>query len=217
MAAIYKRSLHLAHISLREEILLIRAAKEKGIKITCEATPHHLFLSDGDAAEIGPGRSEVRPRLATKADQQALWDNLEIIDVFATDHAPHTLAEKDGENPPPGFPGLETALPLYLTAVFEGRLTIDDLVAKTVTNPRKIFSVPEQKDTWVEINEKEEWRIHGKDAYTRCGWSPFEGRGVRGRVKRVVLRGKTAFSDGKVLAVPGSGRNIRQIHQEKSS
>jgi carbamoyl-phosphate synthase/aspartate carbamoyltransferase/dihydroorotase len=217
LAAVYQRSLHLAHVSLKEEILLIRAAKEKGIKITCEATPHHLFLSDVDAVAIGPGRSEVRPRLATKTDQQALWDNLEVIDVFATDHAPHTLGEKDGENPPPGFPGLESALPLYLTAVYEDRLSIDTLVVKTVNNPRKIFSIPEQKDTWVEINENEEWIIRGKDTFTRCAWSPFEGRKVRGRVIRVVLRGKTAYSDGKILAVPGSGRNIRQFRQEKTS
>ena len=60
---------------------------------------------------LGGSRGEVRPRLATVADRDALWDNLDVIDCFATDHAPHTLEEKDGPNPPPGFPGLETALP----------------------------------------------------------------------------------------------------------
>ncbi len=68
-----------------------------------------------------------------------LWENLDVIDCFATDHAPHTLAEKDGQNPPPGFPGLETALPLLLTAVQEKRLSLDDLIARMVTNPRRIF------------------------------------------------------------------------------
>ncbi len=110
LAELYRRPVHLCHISLRSEILLIKAAKARGIPVTCEVTPHHLFLSQDDIPAIGAGRSEVRPRLATRADVQALWDNLDSIDCFATDHAPHTLAEKDSENPPPGFPGLESAL-----------------------------------------------------------------------------------------------------------
>ena len=69
----------------------------------------------------------------------ALWDNLDVIDCFATDHAPHTLAEKDGENPPPGFPGLETILPLLLTAVDDGRLTMDDIDSKDGDQPTQNF------------------------------------------------------------------------------
>ena len=138
MAAIYDRPVHIAHVSLKEEILLIKAAKERGIKVTCEVCPHHLFLTRDDIPGIShghPGRGEVRPRLATREDVDALWANLEVIDCFATDHAPHTLGEKDGENPPPGFPGLETILPLLLTAVDAGRLTLDDLIQKMVINP----------------------------------------------------------------------------------
>src|SRR5438874_1471617 len=82
--------------------------------------PHHLFLSQDDVPSLGEGRSQVRPPLATKADQAALWANMEFIDCIATDHAPHTLAEKDSPTPPPGFPGLETALALMLTAVHDG-------------------------------------------------------------------------------------------------
>jgi carbamoyl-phosphate synthase/aspartate carbamoyltransferase/dihydroorotase len=211
LAAIYDRALHLAHVSLRQEILLIRAAKEKGFKVTCEVTPHHLFLTTSDIPLIGPGRSEVRPRLAELSDQQALWENLPVIDCFATDHAPHTLEEKDGENPPPGFPGLETALPLLLTAVNEGRLTMDDLVERMVTRPRQIFSVPDQPDTWVEVEPDEAWQIHAAGTFSRCGWTPFEGRKVKGRVWRVVLRGSEVFRDGQVLAPPGFGKNIRKL------
>ena len=129
-AAIYDRPVHIAHISLREEVLLIKAAKERGIKVTCEVTPHHLFLTADSPLPMEEGvrvrengRKEVRPRLASQKDVDALWENLDVIDCFATDHAPHTVAEKDSENPPPGFPGLETALPLLLTAVDGGRLT----------------------------------------------------------------------------------------------
>lgn len=210
-AELADRSVHLAHVSRREEILLIRRARERGLEVTCEVTPHHLFLSQADIPALGPGRSEVRPRLATPADQQALWDNLDVIDCFATDHAPHTLAEKDGPQPSPGFPGLETALPLLLTAVQDGRLTINDVIARLSTNPRRIFGLPEQPDTWVEIDPDAGYEIRAADTHTRCAWTPFEGRHVRGRVQRVVLRGRVVCEDGKLLVEPGTGRNLRAI------
>jgi carbamoyl-phosphate synthase / aspartate carbamoyltransferase / dihydroorotase len=210
MAAIYDRPIHLCHVSTREEILLIRAAKEKGLKVTCEVTPHHLFLTKADIPSLGEGKSEVRPHLAEATDRDALWKNLEVIDCFATDHAPHTLAEKDGEHPPPGFPGLETALPLFLTAVYEGRLTLEDLVARLWTNPRKIFNLPAQEQTYLEIDPQAKWEICAADTYTRCGWTPFEGWKVRGRLRKVVLRDQIVFQDGQVLAPPGFGRNLRQ-------
>ncbi len=209
MAALYDRPLHLAHVSRREEILLIRQAKERGLKVTCEVAPHHLFLTEEDIPQLGAGRSEVRPRLAASADREALWANLEVIDCFATDHAPHTLQEKDGPNPPPGFPGLETALPLLLTAVADGRLMTEDLVARMATNPRRIFGLPEQPETWIEIDPQARWEIRAAEGYTRCGWTPFEGWQVRGRVRRVVLRGREAFRDGEILLPPGSGQNLR--------
>jgi len=212
-AAIYDRPVHIAHISLKEEVLLIKAAKERGIKVTCEVCPHHLLLSKDDIPAIShghPGRGEVRPRLATKEDVQALWENMDVIDCFATDHAPHTLTEKDSENPPPGFPGLETLLPLLLTALDRGRLTLDDLIQKSVINPRKIFHLPEQSETWVEIDEDATYEIKAENQFTRCGWSPFEGWKVKGKVRKVVLRGKTAFEDGQVLVEAGYGRNMRQ-------
>jgi dihydroorotase-like cyclic amidohydrolase len=209
MAAIYNRPVHIAHISLREEILLIRAAKEKGIKVTCEVAPHHLFLTNKDISSIGLGRSEVRPHLATQADQDALWGNMDVIDLFATDHAPHTLEEKDGENPPPGFPGLETALPLLLNAVHIGKLALDELIQKMTTNPRRIFLIPEQPETWVEVSLDGEYEILAVNHFSRCGWTPFEGRRVRGRVSRVHLRGLDVFYNQKILAQPGFGKNIR--------
>ncbi|MCC7119172.1 MAG: amidohydrolase family protein [Anaerolineales bacterium] len=230
-AAIYDRPIHIAHVSLKEEILLIKAAKEKGIKVTCEVCPHHLFLTapspltplpqrEGNHAANPPaplgrragdeGRREVRPRLATQADVDALWQNMDVIDCFATDHAPHTLEEKDSDNPPPGFPGLETALPLLLTAVDAGRLTIDDVVAKMYKNPKKIFNLPEQPETWIEVDEKAEYEIKAETQFTRCGWTPFEGWQVKGKVRKVVLRGQTAFEDGQILVHAGYGKNVRE-------
>lgn len=211
-ASIYDRPIHIAHVSLKEEILLIKAAKEKGIKVTCEVCPHHLFLTKDDIPAISnghPGCGEVRPRLATKEDVDSLWQNMEVIDCFATDHAPHTKDEKVSDNPPPGFPGLETALPLLLTAVSEARLTMPDLVEKMHTNPKKIFNLPEQAETWVEVDENEAYEIKAAGQFTRCGWTPFEGWKVKGRVHKVVLRGKTAFEDGRILVEAGYGRDMR--------
>jgi len=208
-AAVYDRPVHIAHISLREEVLLIKAAKERGIKVTCEVCPHHLFLT-APVRGTGGGRAEVRPRLAAKEDVDALWANMGVIDCFATDHAPHTLDEKDSANPPPGFPGLETLLPLLLTAVNEKRLTIDDIIQKSVISPRKIFNLPEQPETWIEVDETAGYEIRAAEQFTRCGWTPFEGWRVKGRVRKVVLRGQTAFEDGKVLVEKGFGRNVRE-------
>ena len=237
-AALYDRPVHIAHVSRREEILLIKTAKERGLKVTCEVCPHHLFLSkndigsasraaDGSAVEERPsstdsalrlpaltvtaraGRGVVRPRLATREDVNALWANLEVIDCFATDHAPHTLEEKESDNPPPGFPGLETILPLLLTAVTESRLTIPDIIEKMYTNPKRIFNLPDQLESWVEVDENAAYEIHAADLHSRCGWTPFEGWQVRGRVTRVVLRGKEAYRNGRVLAGKGFGGNVR--------
>ena len=213
-AAIYDRPVHIAHISLKEEVLLIKAAKEHGIKVTCEVCPHHLFLSKDDIPAIShghPGRGEVRPRLATKEDVEALWANMNVIDCFATDHAPHTLEEKDSDNPPPGFPGLETLLPLLLTAVDAGRLTLDAVIQKSVINPRRIFNIAEQPETWIEVDKDSTYEIKAEDQFTRCGWTPFEGWQVKGHVRRVVLRGQIAFEDGKILVEPGFGKNIRSL------
>ena len=159
---------------------------------------------------------EVRPRLATQSDVDALWENLDVIDCFATDHAPHTLEEKDSDNPPPGFPGLETALPLLLTAVNNGRhraqrvLSINDLIQKMYINPKKIFNLPDQFETWIEVDQDAEYEIKASEQFTRCGWTPFEGWKVKGKVRKVGLRGKTAFEDGKIVVEPGYGQNIRK-------
>jgi len=214
-AAIYDRPVHIAHISLKEEILLIKAAKERGIKVTCEVCPHHLFLTKDltgfqNLSGLTAGRKEVRPRLTTQKDVDALWANLDIIDCFATDHAPHTLEEKDSDNPPPGFPGLETILPLLLTAVSDSRLTIPDIFQKMHTNPRKIFHLPEQPETWIEVDEEATYEIKASEQFTRCRWTPFEGWRVKGKVRKVVLRGKPAFEDGKIWVEQGYGRNVRE-------
>ncbi|MCZ7669521.1 MAG: hypothetical protein M5U34_21260 [Chloroflexi bacterium] len=103
LAAAYNRPVHFCHISRRQEIELIAQAKAAGLPVTCEVTPHHLFLDEADAARLGP-LGDMRPLLGTPADVAALWAHINTtIDCIATDHAPHTLAEKRSATPPPGW------------------------------------------------------------------------------------------------------------------
>ncbi|KAM9617172.1 multifunctional protein CAD isoform 5-T5 [Morphnus guianensis] len=210
VAQLYQRPVHICHVARREEIVLIKAAKQKGIPVTCEVAPHHLFLCRDDLGRLGEGRAAVRPALGTHQDVEALWENMDTIDCFATDHAPHTLEEKQGQEPPPGYPGLETMLPLLLTAVSEGRLTVEDIVQRLYENPRKIFGLPAQEDTYVEVDLEHEWIIPSRTAFSKARWTPFEGMKVKGTVRRVVLRGEVAYIDGQVLVPPGYGQDVKK-------
>jgi carbamoyl-phosphate synthase/aspartate carbamoyltransferase/dihydroorotase len=208
MAAIYERPVHFCHISRRDEIELIAAAKEHGLPVTCEVTPHHLFLTGADAARLGP-LGDMRPRLAAQSDVDALWEHINnTIDCIATDHAPHTLAEKQSASPPPGVAGLETSLSLMLTAVHNGRLTLGRLTELMSANPRRIYSLPPQPDTHIEVETDAVYTINNHGLYTKCGWTPFDGMQVQGRVERVILEGRTVFEEGQVTAEAGSGRVI---------
>lgn len=194
--------LHVCHVSLKEEVEAIKAAKMDGLKLSCEVSCHHLFLTEDDVKKLGP-YGMMKPPLSSKADQEALWEAIAdgTIDMIASDHAPHTKEEKSGEIPAYGVPGLETTLPLLLTAVNDGRLALDKLIELTSTNPRKVFGIPEQQETFVEVDMEETWTIDDKDLQTKCGWTPFAGMEVTGKVKKVVLRGKTVY-DGKNIFGP---------------
>ncbi|MEP7285016.1 MAG: amidohydrolase family protein [Chloroflexota bacterium] len=214
IAQLVNRSVHICHVSRKSEIELIRDAKMRGLKVTCEVTPHHLFLSQEDIPMLGNGRSEVRPILASKADQAALWANMEFIDCIATDHAPHTLAEKDSNNPPPGFPGLETSLALMLTAVHAGRIDQDQVIVRMADNPRRIFGLLEQPDTWIEVDPDLVWVVRNEEVVSRCGWTPFAGWTLRGKVCRVILRDTCAYDNGQFLVHPGTGHRIVRLDQK---
>lgn len=204
LAATYQRPVHFCHISRREEIELIADAKMRGLPVTCEVTPHHLFMDEADFARLGP-LGDMRPVLGTPDDVAALWEHLpQTVDCIATDHAPHTLAEKRSPKPPPGVAGLETSLVLMLTAVTHNRLSLDHLITLMHHNPRRIYNLPAQADTWVEV-DMTPTTIHQENMFSKCGWTPFNGREVAGRVARVTLRGKLVYENGKLLAAPGDG------------
>ncbi len=201
---------HICHVSSEEELSMIIQAKKEGLPITCGVTPHHLFLTEKDAKRLGPF-GHMKPFLKTQEDVDFLWQNLSSIDVVESDHAPHTKSEKESDNPPFGVPGLETTLPLLLTAVSEGKLTIEDIKRLLFENPKKIFNIPTDEKTKVEVDEMQEYEIKNEDLKTKCGWSPFAGKKVKGKVKSVFIRGEKVFEDGQILAKKGTGKIIHPI------
>jgi carbamoyl-phosphate synthase/aspartate carbamoyltransferase/dihydroorotase len=204
------RSVHFCHISERVEIELIRDAKERGLPVTCEVAPHHLYLTEDDIPRL-QGLGIMKPPLKRKVDVDALWANFDVIDVIATDHAPHTLAEKQGDNPAFGVPGLETSLPLMLTAVHEGKLTLDRMVDLMHTTPARILRLQPQPDTFIEVDTTHPWTIETARLQTKCGWTPFEGMSVVGAIRSVTLRGQQVLRDGEITAQPGTGRVLLPV------
>lgn len=227
LAAKYQNKLHITHVNNKEMLEKIISAKKNKLNLTCDVTPHHLFLSreqisgkdtSGVARRDSPdgegindkGFYSVKPPLATQADIDFLWDNIDQIDCIATDHAPHTIDEKRSMEVPSGIPGLETMLPLLLTTVHDGRLTLEELMRLTNTNPQKIFGFKQAKETFIEVDLDEKYKIENKNLKTKCGWSPFDGWEVNGKVNRVFIRGIKIFEDGKILVEPSFGKNILQ-------
>jgi dihydroorotase (multifunctional complex type) len=210
------KRLHICHLSTAQELQLVRSAKARGIRVSCEVTPHHLFLTEDDERRLGP-LAKMNPPLRSSADRDALWDDLAFIDAIASDHAPHTRDEKQVSvaDAPSGVPGLETTLPLMLTATSEGRMLLSDLVRLTSTGPAVVFGLRRKGDIapgydadLVLVSPDVEWTIRDESLRTKCGWTPFAGSRVKGRVERVYLRGTLAYADGEILVEPGYGRAV---------
>lgn len=201
-----KRPVHVCHMPSREILSKIIAAKRQGLPITCGVCAHHLFLNTDDAKRLGVW-GDMLPSLKTREDQAYLWEHLDDIDIFESDHAPHTRADKQAGAH--GVPGLETTLPLLLTAMREGRITLEQIIEKCHTNPAKIFNLPTDDSTYVEVDPVE-YEIRDEDLHTKCGWSPFSGQTVYGKVARVYLRGELAYENGRVLAAPGSAKVLNE-------
>lgn len=194
---------HFCHVSSEHELSQIIEAKEVGLPVTCGVCPHHLFLTEDDVAHLG-AYGRMKPPLKTRRDVEFIWKNIHHVDVIETDHAPHTKEEKDSDNPPFGVPGLETALPLMLKAEKEGKVTRADIIRLMHTNPAKIFNLKTDDSTYIEVSD-EEYEIRNEDMKTKCGWTPFAGWKVPGKVKRVFIRGQKVYEDGEVLAAGGNG------------
>jgi dihydroorotase-like cyclic amidohydrolase len=209
LARQYRKPTHFCHISTADEIDLLRAAKADGLPVSVGVTPHHLFLTEADVRTLG-SLGLMKPELKTQADQDALWKALSdgVVDVVESDHAPHTLAEKQSAKPPYGVPGLETTLPLLCTALRAGRLTEARLIELVATNPQRIFGVRPDPDTYTLVDLDAATVIERAHLRTLCGWSPFEGMRVSGVVREVWIRGRKVFDDEQIIAAPGAGHNL---------
>jgi dihydroorotase (multifunctional complex type) len=216
------RRLHIAHTTTQRELELIQEARQKGVRVTCEVTPLHLFLTEDDQIRLG-NFGKVNPPLRSKLDQEALWHHFDVIDTIGTDHAPHTQEEKNQpyQQAPSGMPGVQTMLPLLLTAVSEGRMTFEDVIKRCVINPIRIFGLQTKgalevgKDAdIVLVNPDQEYVITNELMLSKCRWTPFAGTRIKGKIQCVFLRGSLAYDQDTCIAAPGSGKMVqyRIIH-----
>ncbi len=211
------RVLHVAHVTTQRELELIQEAKQKGVRVTCEVTPLHLFLNENDQQRLG-NFGKVNPPLRSEQDQKALWHYFDTIDTIATDHAPHTRAEKNQpyKQAPSGMPGVQTMLPLLLTAASAGKLTLAQIVQRCVTHPARLFGLQTKgalevgKDAdIVLVNPEQEYEITNEQILSKCGWTPFSGQKVKGKVQQVFVRGTLAYAQNVCLASPGDGKPVQ--------
>ena len=131
-----------------------------------------------------------------------------MVDIIESDHAPHTFAEKESANPPYGVPGLETTLPLMLRAVKNGRLTLECATNMLSRNVQHIWRVSPLPKTYTLVDTDHSFVIERKNLRTKCGWSPFEGLRVYGKILEVWIRGHQVFDGENVLSPAGFGRNL---------
>jgi carbamoyl-phosphate synthase/aspartate carbamoyltransferase/dihydroorotase len=208
LAERYHQRLHVCHVPHPDDLLTIEEARQRGVDVTCEVTPHHLFLSR-EATETLGAFGHMKPPLVSNAAVDLFWERLDLVDVIATDHAPHTRMEKASADPPPGVPGLETLLPLLLRAVDEERLTLRRLKEMTYHNPLEIYRRCAPEDTEVKVTVEERYRLPERGYQTRCDWSPFMGQWALGRVSKVQLRGEVVWEKNQLMTSPGYGQPLK--------
>ena len=217
LAKKYNGRLHLCHTSTKKEMALLKKFKTK--KITCEVAPHHLFLTVADYLKQG-NFVKVNPPIRSIKDVNALWDGIElkIVDMIATDHAPHLKEEKkkDYWEAPSGVPGVETSLPLMLNAVHEERLGLKDVCALMCENPATIFGlagkgfIKEGYDADLVVVDMDfEKPVENRRLYTKCGWSPYAGRVLKGWPVMTFVNGIISMINGKIIIDKVIGKEVR--------
>jgi dihydroorotase len=200
--------IHIAHVSTSGAVELIRQAKKRGVKVTAEATPHHLTLTD-EAVKSFDTATKVNPPLRSADHVAALVAGLKdgAIDCIATDHAPHAFEEKDAEfrYAPSGFAGLETALGVVLTGLYHsGKFTLSEIIDRMATAPARILGleagtlkVGAPADLAL-IDPDQEWSVDSKKFYTRGKCTPFEGKTLKGKAVATIAGGRVVMQGGEV-------------------
>ncbi|MCJ1311998.1 hypothetical protein MMC25_005672 [Agyrium rufum] len=189
LASLHNRKLHVTNVSTEEDIELIALSKAKGLNVTCDVAVYSLFLSQEDF-------DGKRSCLPMKKDQAALWKRLDVIDIFSVGSLPYHLALEVGADATPAV-GISDALPLLFTAVADGKLSVEDIVARMHDNPKAIFELHEQPGTSVEVEIDRGYVLQATEI-----WSPLVGRTLKGTVQRVSFQMRTICLDGEVQ--PGS-------------
>jgi len=200
--------IHLQHISSATAVDIIRRAKQRKVRITAEASPHHLALTDA-ALLTYDTNFKMNPPLRTEADRKVLIEGIKdgTIDCVATDHAPHTNYEKDREfdYAPFGIVGLETALPVILDVLHrEAGMSLPDVLALLTCKPAAIVKLPAgtlapaaSADVTI-FDPEEKWTVDGTKFFSKSTNSPWLGRELRGRVKFTIVAGRVVFEDGRI-------------------
>jgi len=212
---------HLRQISCRESVNVVRKAKEANIRLTAEVMPHHLVLTAEEVERQGP-YAKMSPPLRGAEDVESLWEALHdgVIDIIATDHAPHLPTEKDAgiedlRRAPGGIPGLQTLLPIMLDQVAKGRLSLAQLVGVCSEKPARIFGLYPRKGViqvgadadLVLIDLTKEFEITNAQQYSRSGRTPFAGWKTNGTIERVMVRGNTVYKNSRIIGSP-IGRQV---------
>jgi carbamoyl-phosphate synthase/aspartate carbamoyltransferase len=194
LASLHNRRIHVTSVSTKDDIKLIALSKEKGLKVTCDVSIYSLYLSNRDY----PGCAF----LPSEEDKAALWEHLETIDVFSIGSLPYQLAHSLKQQTDVSV-GIPDALPLLLTSVTEGKLTIEDIKTRLHDKPMEIFELHDQVGTAVEVEIDRPYTIPSS-----ASWSPFAGKTVRGAVQRVTFQDKVVCMDGGILSVPPQGKDM---------
>ena len=212
---------HFCHISTENGLRAIIDGKKSGIKVTCETTPHHLFLSVDDLRRIGT-LALTTPPLREEHHLAALWRGIKNkrIDILASDHAPHTLGEKKTKSiwdVKVGISGLETTLPLLLTEVNHGRLSIADVVRLMSEEPAEIFGLRDRgylkegnNADIVVVDLEKKHKIDASKFHSKAKYSPFNGWNIEGTPVKTFVGGRLIMDDGEIVAEVGSGGIIRR-------
>ncbi|MGD0175372.1 MAG: dihydroorotase family protein [Candidatus Bathyarchaeia archaeon] len=223
-----KARMHLNYVSQFDSLELINRAKRDGLKVTCEVTPHHLLLSREDTLRLG-GICLMLPVLTSQFNARKLWSGVSgrLVDVIASDHAPHTVEEKRASNVwdvSKGIPGLETTLPLLLKAVRNGRLSLFQLVRLLAKKPALIFNLgnrgtitPGFDADLTIVDLKREYKIDSSKFKSKARYSPFDGWAVKGKVVKTFIRGRLVVDDGEIVAKPGTGYILRSTFKVRKN
>ena len=194
---------HVCHISTKETVELVRQAKARGVKVTCETGPHYLIFTDMDLEE--DARWKMNPPLRSAEDRAALIEGIKdgTIDMIATDHAPHSLEEKSKglKDSAMGIVGLETAFAALNThLVNKGIITLERLVELMSINPRKVFRIegginPGDRADIVLLDLDKEWRVDSSKFYSQGRVTMFDGREMKGDIRMTIHRGNIVYED----------------------